>query len=130
MTRRRPADERRPAADRGRAGDAGPGGDDRPADDRGLPPTTDIDWQSPRWRQGDEIQRDVERGRRFRGDAAPNQRGAVDAGRSVGGDEATAGPSDGPADGPSGGPADVPADEPADPRIRGKRGRGGPNSPR
>ena len=52
----------------------------RPDDDRPAA----FDWQSPRWREADEEQGDVERQHRLRDDAAPEARGAVDRGNSVG----------------------------------------------
>jgi hypothetical protein len=57
-------------------------------DDELDPPSSSSDttnWESPRWREGDEGQRDTERRRRFRSSAAPSQRGAIDAGGSVDG---------------------------------------------
>ena len=44
---------------------------------------TDFDWESPRWRDREEATNEDERGRRFRGDRAPLQRGAIDAAESV-----------------------------------------------
>jgi hypothetical protein len=43
-----------------------------------------LDWSSPRWREADAPTDGEERGRRFRNDAAPRQRGAIDAEDSVG----------------------------------------------
>ena len=57
-----------------------PGGDEAPSDE---PTGTDFRWDSPRWREADPQQTDAERGRRFRDDRAPRQRGAIDAGGSV-----------------------------------------------
>jgi hypothetical protein len=51
---------------------------DPPAEGTSGPPAGEFDWESPRWREGDEVQGDVERVRRFRGDRAPRQRGAID----------------------------------------------------
>jgi hypothetical protein len=44
---------------------------------------TDFDWTSPRWRDEDDASDEDERRRRFRGDQAPRQRGAIDAADSV-----------------------------------------------
>ena len=37
-----------------------------------------IDWRSPRWREGDAVQGDVEREHRLRHEGAPAERGAID----------------------------------------------------
>jgi hypothetical protein len=44
---------------------------------------SDVDWQSPRWRDADPQQGDNERMRRLRGAQAPNQAGAIDNAESV-----------------------------------------------
>lgn len=44
-----------------------------------------VDWETPRWREVDHAKRgDVERGHRFRNDASPSERGAIDRDGSVG----------------------------------------------
>ena len=43
----------------------------------------DVDWDSPRWREADDAQGDVERDRRLKGDRAPAQRGAIDESESI-----------------------------------------------
>jgi hypothetical protein len=53
---------------------------ERPDDD----PASEIDWQSPRWREEDEGQSDAEREHRLRDDGAPEARGAIDRQNSVG----------------------------------------------
>jgi hypothetical protein len=58
-----------------------------PADARRRKPA-DVDWESPRWRSGDERQAETERGRRLRNSRAPDQPGAIDT-RSI--DSAAAG---------------------------------------
>lgn len=54
---------------------------------RGRPdrhtPAVDVDWESPRWREGDDVQGDVEQSRRLKGDRAPAQRGAIDDRQSI-----------------------------------------------
>lgn len=55
--------------------------DDRPRDAS----RDEIDWRSPRWRDGDSQQGDEEREHRFRDDNAPPERGAIDRDGSVGG---------------------------------------------
>lgn len=47
-----------------------------PDEDSSKP--AEVDWDSPRWREGDDVQGDVERDRRLHGDRAPSQHGAVD----------------------------------------------------
>lgn len=42
-----------------------------------------FDWASPRWREGEDAQRAVERERRFWDRRPPGQHGAIDAGDSV-----------------------------------------------
>jgi hypothetical protein len=54
-----------------------------PARDGSEPAPPDVNWKSPRWRRGDEVQGDVERTRRLRGDRAPDQPGALDDERSI-----------------------------------------------
>ncbi len=54
--------------------------DDAPRDAGSDP----IDWRSPRWRDGDARQGDVEREHRFRDETAPAERGAIDREGSVG----------------------------------------------
>lgn len=41
-------------------------------------PEHGFEWDSPRWREEADAQREVERGRRFRDQGAPPQRGAID----------------------------------------------------
>src|SRR5687768_502865 len=65
-------------------------GDGSPDRDTSEPAPPDIDWETPRWRKGDEVQGDVERTRRLRGDRAPAQPGAVDNARSIDPDPAGA----------------------------------------
>lgn len=57
--------------------------DDRSPNGADAPASVDFDWASPRWREADDAQGDVERARRFRGDGAPRQRGAIDEDDSV-----------------------------------------------
>ena len=52
-------------------------------DDRGTSDPSDVDWDSPRWREADEAQGDVERDRRLKGDRPPAQRGAIDESESM-----------------------------------------------
>jgi hypothetical protein len=66
--------------------------DDLSTDDGDAPRQADGGSRSPRWREGDDIQRDVERARRLRGSRAPDQRGAIDEERSV--DPAAGSPSE------------------------------------
>jgi Uncharacterized protein conserved in bacteria (DUF2188) len=51
--------------------------------DRGMSQRPDGDWESPRWREGDDAQGDVERNRRLRDDRAPAQLGAIDESKSI-----------------------------------------------
>jgi hypothetical protein len=51
--------------------------------DRGTSDPPDVDWDSPRWREADDAQGDVERDRRLKGDRAPVQRGAIDESESI-----------------------------------------------
>jgi hypothetical protein len=51
--------------------------------DESQAPSGDYDWHSPRWRDSDSVQGDVERDRRLRSPKAPRQRGAIDQGGSV-----------------------------------------------
>ena len=51
---------------------------------RGTSQPPHTDWESPRWREDDDAQGDVERGRRLRGNRAPAQRGAIDESGSIG----------------------------------------------
>ena len=58
----------------------------RPAggsNDGGTSDPPDVDWDSPRWREADDAQGDVERDRRLKGDRAPAQRGAIDESESI-----------------------------------------------
>lgn len=50
---------------------------------RGTSHPPNMDWESPRWREADDAQADVERDRRLRGDRAPAQRGAIDESASI-----------------------------------------------
>jgi hypothetical protein len=52
--------------------------DERPAADARRRSPTDVDWESPRWRSGDDGQGETERGRRLRNVRAPDQPGAID----------------------------------------------------
>ena len=52
-------------------------------DDRATSDPPDVDWDSPRWREADDAQGDVERDRRLKGDRAPAQRGAIDKSESI-----------------------------------------------
>ena len=52
--------------------------DRRPSADPRRRTPTDVDWESPRWRSGDEEQAETERGRRLRNVRAPDQPGAID----------------------------------------------------
>jgi hypothetical protein len=56
--------------------------------DRDTPDLVDVDWESPRWRESDEVQGDVEQTHRLMDDRAPAQRGALDDSQSVGLDPA------------------------------------------
>lgn len=78
---------------------------DLPPSDK--PPEDDaprFDGDSPRWRDGGDSPGDVERDRRFRGQASPRQRGAIDAERSVSGSAPSPEP---PPEEGSGEPTDV-----------------------
>ena len=46
-------------------------------------PDPRFDFSGPRWRDDDDATREAERGRRYRGDVPPPQRGAIDEGGSV-----------------------------------------------
>ena len=58
---------------------------DGPDRDEGdaQPDPIDFDWGSPRWREPEAGSAQDEGRRRFRGDAAPRQRGAIDAESSI-----------------------------------------------
>jgi hypothetical protein len=56
--------------------------------EQGKPPRKPpeaVNWDSPRWRESDQGQGEMERARRFRGDQAPRQRGVIDQDGSVSG---------------------------------------------
>ncbi len=84
MTGDRPPDDRAPDDRRDRPADDERAGDQRAGDQQAGDQPTEFDWQSPRWRDSDEQQRDTEHEHRFRDDVAPKQRGAIDRDRSVG----------------------------------------------
>jgi hypothetical protein len=44
---------------------------------------SEIDWESPRWREADGQQGDDERARRLRGSLVPDQSGAIDDAHSI-----------------------------------------------